>query len=211
MTYYFEPGYSVFPTALHSLYQEYTPIVILFKSPFTDADDNAVYHASPGKSKPNYFIRISPPRSAKRGISQFIKDSVVLPIPDDGILRYKLAPTNIYFPQGRYFVEYFRRGSQIPLQEQHWIVPAVPKQLTYTFVVDDNPGVTQRLPLYIWHINSVNPGDGFVSDWNQLSWPFEAVPSPGTEVTIEYVPAVTLDQLVEYKVVSNRIDNTPLR
>lgn len=211
MTYYFEPGYSVFPSALHSLYQEYTPIVIQFKSPVLDPFDDPVNHGSPNRKRPEYTIRITPPRSAKRGITQFIKDSIVLSVPEDGIVRYKLAPTNIYFPQGRYFVEYFRRGSQIPLDEQHWIVPAVPKQLTYTFVVDDNPGVTQRLPLYIWKINSVSPGDGFISDWNQLSWPFEAKPAAGTELTLEYVPAVTLDQLVEYKVGANRIDNTPIR
>lgn len=198
MLYNNNPYYGGFPLALDSVLQEVTPIVIDFRAAMFDSLDNPVHHSKPGNKKPKYTLRVSPPRSVRRGVKQYIADSVVYPVPEDGVVRFKLAPSNLYFPKGRYIVEFFRAGSKIPIDTQRWLVPAIPKQLHYTFTYDEtdpNP----VLPLYVWQINTVSPASEFVANYNALVWTVENRPSFGTTITATYTPAVTLDQLMEYK------------
>jgi hypothetical protein len=175
-----------------------TPIVIDYKPSMLDAAEEPVYHNQRNRRKPKYTLRISPPRSAKRGTTQYLPDSIIYKIPEDGIVRFKLPPSNLYFPRGRYIVEFFRSGCQIPIDVQRWLVPAIPKQLSYTFTYDEHE-TSPVLPLYIWNINSVSPAAEFLANYNSLMWVTENRPSFGTQITATYTPAVTLDQLQEYK------------
>jgi hypothetical protein len=200
MLYSANPYYGGFPYSVEAVLQELTPIVIDFKPSMLDASEQPVYHRQRTRNKPKYTLRISPPRSVKRGVTQYISDSLWYPIPEDGIVRFKLPPSNLYFPRGRYIVEFYRAHCQIPIDIQRWLVPAIPKQLSYTFTYDEYEP-SPILPLYIWNINSVSPASEFVSSYNALMWLSENKPSFGTTITATYTPAVTLDQLHEYKLV----------
>jgi hypothetical protein len=197
MFYSSNPYFGGFPYALESILQEMTPIVIDYKPSMLDAADQPVYHRQRNRKKPKYTFRISPPRIVKRGVTQYLSDSLYVPIPEDGIVRFKLPPSNLYFPRGRYIVEIFRSGCQIPIDTQRWLVPAIPKQLNYTFTYDELQP-TPILPLYVWQINSVSPAAEFAANYNSLMWISENVPAFGTTITATYTPAVTLDQLHEY-------------
>jgi hypothetical protein len=198
MGYYFSPNYGGYPYPVQALVQDFTPVVIDFKAAMLDIEDNPVFHHSSGRKKPKYTMRISPPRSVRRGVKQYLCDSIVFPIPEDGVVRFKLPPSMLYLPRGRYIVEFFRSGSQIPFDTQRWLVPAIPKRQSYTFTYDESdPDPT--LPLYVWSIDSVSPAAEFVANYNTLIWLAETRPAFGTSITATYTPAVTLDQLIEYK------------
>ena len=172
--------------------QAYTPIVIQFNPWMLADDDSAITHSAEVK----YRLRITAPRSNRRGDSQYIADSIIVPVPADGLVRFKLLPSDRYLPIGRYIVEYFRSGCSTPLDTQEWMVPSVPRLNTYSFVLGENDPV---LPLKIWRILSVTPGDNWVAEHNALTWRFER-PLAGTMVKLDYAPAATLDTLLDYKI-----------
>ena len=154
-------------------------------------------------NKPNYTMRISPPRSSKRGGKHFLPDSFIVPIGTDGIFRLKLPPSNFYYPFGRYIVEYFRRGSSIPIDVQQWLVPAMPKYMEYSFYFNgSDPQI--YLPYYVWNVSSIDPAIEFTASYNQISFIATNLPPNGSGFTAVYEPAATLDQLMEYSVANMR-------
>lgn len=185
-----------FSTYLPYAAQEFTPIAIDFRSAFRDEENQDVYH--PTKSnKPRYYLRISPPRSSRRGVKQYIADSIIVPLGVDKTFRYKLAPSNLYYPNGRYIVEYYRHGCQIPVDKQEWLVPAIPSQALVNFRYDTEEDQIV-LPLFVWRIRSVSPAFNYVSDYNLMTFNSAERPPKGTQLTIEYDPAITLDYILEY-------------
>lgn len=190
------PGYGYYPP---QRVQEYTPIIINFKSAMLSADDEPVYTNTYKGSKPQYFIKISYPRSNRKGNNQHIADSVVLPIPDDGIFRYKLAPSGTYYPQSRYIVQYFKHRNKIPLDTQEWLVPALPKTTKYIFNYQEDLQ-EYALPLNFWRLVNLSPAAEYMVSYNYLTLLTYADYQPGQPITMTYEPAVTLDQLLEYNV-----------
>jgi hypothetical protein len=52
----------------------------------------------------------------------------------------------------------------------------------------------------MWSVNSVSPGEGWVADYNNIVWLSQGgQPTVGTEVSVEYEPAATLDMLLDYE------------
>jgi hypothetical protein len=177
--------------------QTYTPIIIQFNPWILREDESALEHDPDVR----YRLRISAPRSNRRGEEQYIADSILLDVPADGLLKFKLSPSDRYLPIGRYVVEYFRVGCSTPLDTQEWIVPSMPVRNTYSFVLGDLDPV---LPLKVWRVLSVSPGDQWVTEYNTLTWRDER-PLAGTDITVNYQPAATLDVLIDSKV--NRLDS----
>lgn len=208
MTYYLDPFYSGYTVGNNTLMQKYTPVAIDFVSAIQDQNGQQVVHSKKGQYKSKYFMRISPPRSSQRGVQQHMSDSVVVKLSEDGVFRYQLVPSDLYYPKGRYIVEYFRQGSQIPIDTQKWLVPAIPKILNYSFVVEEAGLQYSNLPIFVWRVDNVSPANNFVSEWNRINW--FSPPEKGTTVSINYQPAVTLDRLLEYKL-QNLDDVTRVR
>jgi hypothetical protein len=196
MTYYLDPFYSGYTLGANTLMQKYTPVAIDFRSALRDSEEQDVNHKRRGQYKPKYFMRITPPRSSQRGLQQHLSDSVTIKLPENGVFRYQLVPSDLYYPKGRYIVEYFRQGSQIPIDTQHWLVPPIPKILNYTFVVEEEQQYL-TLPIFVWQVNNVSPASDFISEWNRVTW--LSTPAVGTTISVNYQPAATLDRLVEYK------------
>jgi len=172
--------------------QTYTPVIIQFNPWMVEVDGSEVKHDPEVK----YRLRISSPRSNRRGEDQYIPDSILLNVPADGLLKFKLTPSDRYLPVGRYTVEYFRDGCSTPLDKQYWIVPSLPIKNTYSFVLGELDPI---LPLKVWRVLSVSPGDQWVTDYNVLTWRDER-PLNGTQITVEYQPAATIDNMLDNKV-----------
>lgn len=190
------PGYGYYPP---QRVQEYTPIVINFKAAILSADDEPVETNTYNGNKPQYFVKISYPRSTRRGANQHIADSVVIPINSDGLFRYKLAPSATYYPQARYIVEYFKRRNRIPLDTQEWLVPAIPKFTKYTFNYQEDLQ-QYALPTNLWQVTNLSPAAEYVSNYNTLTLLSTIGFQEGQPVTVTYEPAVTLDRLLEYNI-----------
>jgi len=171
--------------------QVYTPIAIQFKPWALNQDNSALGHTEGVK----YRLRITSPRSNRKGQDQYIADSLILDVPPDGLLRFQLLPSDKYLPIGRYQAEFFRVGNRTPLDVQTWVVPSVPMLNQYFFALGDQDPV---LPLKVWRVLSVSAGDNWVAEYNSLTWRFGR-PALGTDITVDYQPAATLDMLQEYK------------
>ena len=188
------PGYGYYPP---QRIQEYTPIVINFKAAMLTGDDIPVETNTHKGERPKYFIKISYPRSTRKGVNQYISDSVVLPIPSDGIFRYKLTPSATYYPQARYTVQYFKYKQKIPLDTQEWLVPPLPKTTKYVFNYQEDLQ-EYALPLNLWRVLNLSPAAEYVSNYNFITLLTNIDFNNGDPVTVTYEPAVTLDQLLEY-------------
>ena len=192
-SYYF-PSYGYVPP--ESL-QERTPIAIDFKSAITTEDDEEVYPYVRGRYKPKYHLKIKVPRSNRRGLFQFISDDIVVPLGPDGVFRYKLAPSNVYYPVTRYVVEYYRRRQSIPLERQEWLVPPLLK--TRKMVINYEEGKDEYvLPLNVWNVVATSPTAEYVSTYNRIIFISNLDFTTNTPITITYQPAITLDQVLEY-------------
>ena len=170
---------------------KYTPIVIQFVPPIL-TDDGSPYVDKEGKHR--YSLRISTPVSNRPGEAQYIADSFVYPVPEDGLVRLQLIPSDRYLPIGRYTVQYYRIGHKQPLFTQRWIVPQAPPAGAYAFLYQAMPPI---LPIDVWKITNVSAGDEWVSNFNSLTW--GTPPALGEMVTVKYARAVTLDQLVDLR------------
>jgi hypothetical protein len=162
-----------------------------------NSDDTYAYHPAHNQERPNYNIKITPSRSNRRGLEQFIADPVWVKLSQDGVFRQKLLPSNVYYPYLRYTAQYYRKKCSVPIETQLWTVPALPVTATYVYTIspDDQEGVV--LPLYVWQITSINPSVDFFSSWNNLRWLADP-PIEGTQLEITYSPAATLESLLEY-------------
>jgi hypothetical protein len=190
------PGYGYYPP---QRIQEYTPIVINFKAAMLTGEDEPVDTNSFDGNKPQYFVKISFPRSTRKGANQHISDSVVIPIGSDGIFRYKLAPSGSYYPQARYIVQYFKRKNKIPLDTQEWLVPPIPK--TTKFIFNYQEDIQEYvLPLNLWRVINLSPVSEYVATYNSLTLLSTIDFNKDDAITVTYEPAVTLDQLLEYNV-----------
>ncbi len=178
----------------------YTPIVIQFLSPILN-EDSSPYTDKQGKKR--YALRISCPPSNRPGEWQYIPDSYYYEIPDDGLLRLQLVPSDRYLPIGRYVVEYFRIGKKLPVLTQRWVVPKPPPIGTYSFSYELQPPI---LPVDVWKITSVSAGHEWVGLYNSLTW--GTPPALGEVVNVRYQRAVTLDKLIDYSLNSNSIKET---
>lgn len=167
----------------------YTPIVIDFKAPLLNED------SSPFQDdlKPRqYVLNISTPPSNRRGETQHIPDTYYFRIPEDGIVRLQLVPSDRYLPIGRYKVDYYRIGKKNPLMTQNWVVPPPPPLGSYSFIYEPEMPV---LPINIWKITSASAGDNWTAEYNSIFW--TTPPVVGQLVTLRFQPAVTLDKLIE--------------
>lgn len=199
MVYVLDPYSSGYTSYLPAAVQDFTPVVIDYRSAFQDELNNDVYYhaGSSTDAKPKYYLRISPPRSSRRGPEQYVADSITVPIRTDNTFRYRLAPSTYYHPYGRYIVEYYRRGCQIPIDTQEWVVPALPKLALYAFRYESDEEHL-LFPMYVWRILSFNPTANFVNDFNRLAFVEANRPPYGAALQMTYEPAATLDQLLEY-------------
>jgi hypothetical protein len=179
---------------------EYTPIIIHWVESFQDPEGNPLWTRTdqdPDKLPPQYWMKIHAPSSNRRGFKQNLPDVLKLKIPPDGLVRLKLVPSNRYLPIGRYTVEYYRVGCSIPINVERWIVPAPMQYRNFQFIYLGDP---PDLPFDVWQITNVTPGDGWVINYNSLIWNSGVNPPlHGTKYDLEYWPAYTLDQLIEYK------------
>jgi hypothetical protein len=176
-------------------FADYTPIVINFHSGLLGSSKNEIFSERRGQ-KPKYYLAITVPRIAKRGTLQFIPDKLHLPVPEDGYLRFQLPPSTINMPFSRYHVDICRVGTHIPLDRQEWLVPPILKEKTYYFSVQNADDVL--LPLYVWQVNALSPIQQFASTNNRISWVKDFLPTVGSQITVKYSPAVTLDIILEY-------------
>lgn len=192
-SYYF-PSFGYLPP---ELIQDYTPVAIDYKAAILCEDETELYPQAKGAYKPKYHLRISYPRSTRKGLNQHIPDSVVVPIAADGVFRYKLAPSTVYYPVTKYIVEYFKRGNSIPLDTQEWSVPPVPKTKHYLFNYEED---TEEyvLPLNVWSVTGVDPVAEFISTYNRLTFIGNLDFVNNQAITVSYQPAVTLDLLLSY-------------
>lgn len=188
------PGYGYYPP---QRIQEYTPIIINFKTAMLTMDDEPVDTNTFNAQKPQYFLKISYPRSTRKGANQYIADSVTLPVPSDGVFRYKLAPSGSYYPQARYVVQYFKRRNRIPLDTQEWLVPPIPKTTKFVFNYQEDLQ-EYALPLNAWRVMNLSPVAEYVATYNSITLLSHREFSQDAPVTVTYEPAVTLDQLLEY-------------
>jgi hypothetical protein len=181
--------YTDYPSVL-----KYTPIAVRYGPWMLNEEDEGLQHEEGVK----YRLRISAPRSNRRGEDQYIADSITVDVPPDGVVRLKLLPSDRYLPKGRYIVEYFRDGCRTPVDVQDWVVPSLSPSNSYNFVLSDQDPI---LPLNIWRVLTVSPGDDWTSEYNHLTWRTTR-PEPGTGISLTYTPAATLDQLLNF-----RLDN----
>jgi hypothetical protein len=174
-----------------SLPLTYSPIVIQFVPPVLVGDEVDSTDFS------DYWLKITPPRSNRPGINHYLKKDIHVNIPFDGFLKLQLIPSNIFQPIGRYEVEYYQKGNSTPLTKQHWIVPDKPLAAKLTLLYT---GSLLPLAYNVWSVNSVSPSDSFIYENNQLNVIGLTLEAGITNLTINYQPALTLDQLIEYNV-----------
>ena len=165
----------------------YSPIKIQFVPPVLITDSDTIDYS-------DYFIKITPPRSNRPGINYALSESILINIPTDGLLSLQLVPSDQFLPKGRYLVQYYKRGNSTPLDSQHWIVPVKPilsyLSLLYT-------GQALPLPYNVWSISSVSFAESFVYENNSLVAIGELLKAGITNLTVNYQPALTLDQVIE--------------
>lgn len=169
----------------------YSPIVIQFVPPVL------VGTAVDTTDFSDYWLKITPPRSNRPGLNHYLKKDIHVNIPSNGLLKLQLIPSNIFQPIGRYVVEYYQKGNTTPLTKQHWIVPDRPLAAKLTLLYT---GSLLPLSYNVWSVSSVSPGDSFVYENNQLNVIGQTLQAGITNLTINYQPALTLDQLIEYNV-----------
>ena len=174
-----------------SLPLTYSPIIIQFVPPVLVGDEVDSTDFS------DYWLKITPPRSNRPGLNHYLKKDIHINIPSDGLLKLQLIPSNIFHPIGRYEVEYYQKANSTPLTKQHWIVPDKPLAATLSLLYTGDP-----LTLFhnVWNVNTVSPSDSFVYENNQLNVIGQTLQAGITNLTINYQPALTLDQLIEYNV-----------
>lgn len=163
---------------------------ILFRIPSfaADVDDNNLITS-------NYVIQIFCPRSNRPGADIFIPEPLILRASTDEDVRLKLAPSDTYFPLGRYQVFYFKAGNPEPIHQETWLVPERKGQKSFPWQV---ASLSDPIPMPDDYFGS------FETDWNgtyeitanQLTW-LTNNPPVGTELTFTYTAAVTLDEMVE--------------
>jgi len=200
------PGYGYYPP---QTVQEYTPVVINFKAAMLNANGDAVYGTVKKAIKPQYFLKISPPRITRKGTDQHMSDPIIVPIDSDGMFRYQLAPSNSYYPFGRYVVEYYKRRNSIPFDIQEWTVPALPKTQAYTFNYDEAIEDYQ-MPLNLWSAISLSPAAEYVVNYNILRFVGTTDFRSRDALRLVYQPAATLDQLLQYDI-NDLNQNTRIR
>lgn len=171
----------------------YSPIKIQFVPPILihDSDDSDVPDTT---DYSNYFLKIIPPRSNRPGVNYALSEPIILNIPSNGFLSLKLVPSSNFLPIGRYRTEYYRKGNSTPLDVQNWIIPSKPLSTNLSILYTGQP---LSLPYNVWSINSVSPSTSFIYENNLLTALGEALQAGITNLTVNYQPALTLDQIVE--------------
>jgi len=167
---------------------EYTEIILRLPSFAKTIEDANLINS-------NYVIRIIAPRSNRPGKDIFIPEPIVLRVQTDQELRFKLAPSDIYFPLGRYFVEYYKSGQSTPLHSETWVVPERKGTKTFPWLV---AGIGDPITLPEDYFNSVNiswQGTYEVVS-NRINW-LTNPPPAGQTLSITYTAGVTLDDMIE--------------
>lgn len=183
----------------------YTPIVVQFVPSVLQGDGTPVFDTTTQRGF-YYYLQISCPESNKLGTQATLPERLVIPIPQDGLIRLQLVPTTTLLPQGYYIVEYFKTNSKKPILTQHWAVPELAPNAkdSYTFTYESS---TKVLPLDVWEVLGVNSaggslGDTWRAEYNRLFWePPE--PLVGTPVTVVYKQALTLNDIVLHDIYSH--------
>ena len=165
----------------------YAPIKIQFVPPVLITDSDTIDYS-------DYFIKISPPRSNRPGINYALSEPTLVNIPTDGLLNLQLVPSDSFLPKGRYFVQYFKRGNSTPLDSQHWIVPVKPIPSSLSLLYTGQP---LPLPYNVWSVSSVSFAESFVYENNSLVATGQLLLAGITNLTVNYQPALTLDQVIE--------------
>jgi hypothetical protein len=167
---------------------QYTEILVNFQSPILDADDNPLIET-------DYILEILFPRSNRPGVYQSVPDKVTVTATVGQDLRLKLLPSDRYFPLGRYQVNYYKPGNPEPIEHQQWLVPERKGMRNFVWQVSS---LSEAIPLPDDYFSHLDPAwDGtFEILSNQLNW-ITNNPPVGTEISIGYLAAVTLDQLIE--------------
>ena len=176
----------------------YTPIAIQWLHPFLDPEGSPIVDVSanaPARIPSSYWMKITAPRSNRKGLQQHLPETLRVDIPAEGLLRMQLIPSNRYLPQGRYKVEYYRKGCSVRIDAQDWIVPGTPPVLNYSFPYSE---YSSSLPYDVWSILQITPGDYWVADFNNLAWTGSTPLEPDALISVSYQPAVTLDQLIQH-------------
>lgn len=167
---------------------QHTEIVIRFQSPALDAEGSPLINSL-------YTLEILSPRSNRPGLDQFVPDRFFVNATIGEPLYLKLLPSDRYFPLGRYQVNYYRSGNSEAIHHENWIVPERRGTVSFPWRVSS---LSEPIPM---------PDDYFSSpavDWNgsfevinnQLNW-LTNNPPVGTDLSVSYTAAVTLDQLIQ--------------
>ena len=165
----------------------YSPIKVQFVPPIiTDGLDAPDYS--------DYFIKIIPPRSNRPGINYTLSEPILINVPFDGLLSLQLVPSDNFLPKGRYHVQYFKRGNSTPIDTQNWIVPAKPILSSLGLLYTGSP---LPLPYNVWSVSSVSLAESFIYENNALVAIGELLRAGITNLTVNYQPALTLDQVIE--------------
>lgn len=163
-------------------------------------DDSTPPSTTPALS--DYYLYITPPSSSRPGVFSHLREPFIVQIPPDGLVKFELVPSDLFIPRGRYTVRYYKRGQSKPLDIQTWIVRSKPLFASLTLLYSSSQ---IALPYFVWAVNSVSGVDSFIFEQNMLNIYSSSLILGQSTMSVQYQPALTLDQLVEYNVnTSNR-------
>lgn len=163
-------------------------------------DDSAPSNVVVPKS--DYYLHITPPASCRPGVFSHIREPFIVEIPVDGLVKFELIPSDLFIPRGRYKVRYYRRGNSKPFDIQNWIVRSKPLFQSLTLLYSSSQ---IALPYFVWAVNSVSGVDSFIFEQNMLNIFSNSLILGQSTMSVQYQPALTLDQLIEYNInTSNR-------
>lgn len=153
-------------------------------------------------TKSDYYLHITPPASSRPGVFSHIREPFIIEIPADGLVKFELIPSDLFIPRGRYRVRYYRRGNSKPFDIQNWIVRSKPLFQSLTLLYSSSQ---IALPYFVWAVNSVSGVDSFIFEQNMLNIFSNSLILGQSTISVQYQPALTLDQLIEYNInTSNR-------
>lgn len=169
-------------------YMQYTEILLKIPSFAVSDTDQDLINSS-------YVITVLAPRSNRPGPEIFLPEKLVLRVSTNEELRFKLAPSDLYFPLGRYQVEYYKVGNNTPIHKELWLVPQRKGTRNYTWQVS-GLGEQVAMPNDYFSAAQVNWSGTFEIVNNRLTW-LANHPPVGQSVTLSYTAAATLDDLIE--------------
>jgi hypothetical protein len=185
------PGYFYPPRIVFQF--QYTPIIINVVPSvlLVDIQKNEI----DPRPKKNQYIKIISPTSKLPGNKQSLQNTTIFPIPNNGVLKFKLLPSHLYTPYGDYNV-YIQDSYHARLHNEHmtWRVPVCPIHMKATIVHTDDPNGDLIPYNNIYEIASCSRSGDYHLDNNYIIWDTNT-PQIGETYQITYQPGVSLREL----------------